>query len=84
MLPVARLVAGRTRDVFFVAWSVVSTGGIALFYHLDGGGRSPIAFGLVLALAFAGLLYPLRGAIGVAALVIGSYLTRRARAPAPA
>ncbi len=75
LLPVDRLVVGRTRDIFFVAWSIASAGGIALFYHLDGGGRSPIAFGLVLALAFAALLYPLRGAIGVAALVIGAYLT---------
>ena len=74
VLPVGRLVAGPARDAFFVAWSIVSTCGIALLYHLDGGGRSPIAFGLVLALAFAALLYPLRGAIGVAALVIGAYL----------
>ena len=75
VLPVDRLVVGRTRDVFFVCWSIVSTGGVAFFYHLDGGGRSPIAFGLVLALAFAALLYPLRGAIGVAALVIVTYLS---------
>ena len=75
VLPVGRLIGGRVRDVFFVTWSVVSTGGIALFFHLDGGGRSPLAYGLVLALAFAGLLYPLRGALAVAALVILSYLT---------
>jgi diguanylate cyclase (GGDEF)-like protein len=73
-LPIARLITGRTRDAFFVTWSVASTLGIALFYHLDGGGRSPLAFGLVLALAFSGLLYPLGGALGVAALVLGSYL----------
>jgi diguanylate cyclase (GGDEF)-like protein len=73
--PLPRLVTGRTGYVFFVSWSVASTFGIALFYHLDGGGRSPLAFGLVLALAFSGLLYPLRGALGVAALVICSYLT---------
>ncbi len=73
-LPVARIISGRTRDVFFVGWSVVSTLGIASFYHLDGGGRSPLAYGLILALAFSGLLYPLRGAVGVAALVICSYL----------
>jgi diguanylate cyclase (GGDEF)-like protein len=73
-LPIPRLITGRVRELFFVVWSVVSTLGIALFYHLDGGGRSPLAFGLVLALAFSGLLYPLRGALGVAALVLGSYL----------
>jgi diguanylate cyclase (GGDEF)-like protein len=73
-LPVGRVVDGRTGDAFFVGWSVASTLGIALFFHLDGGGRSPFAFGLVLALAFSGLLYPLRGAVGVAALVICSYL----------
>jgi diguanylate cyclase (GGDEF)-like protein len=73
-LPLARIVSGRASNVFFVGWSVVSTIGIAVFYHLDGGGRSPLAFGLILALAFSGLLYPLRGAVGVAALVICSYL----------
>jgi diguanylate cyclase (GGDEF)-like protein len=73
-LPVARIIGGRAREPFFIVWSTVSTLGIALFFHLDGGGRSPIAFGLVLALAFSGLLYPLRGAIAVAALVISSYL----------
>jgi diguanylate cyclase (GGDEF)-like protein len=41
---------------------------------LDGAARSPLAFGLVLALAFSGLLYPLRGALAVAALVLCSYL----------
>jgi len=75
VLPIARLVSGRASTVFFVAWSVLSTLGIAVLHHLDGGGRSPIAFGLVLALAFSGLLYPLSGALGVAALVICSYLT---------
>jgi hypothetical protein len=70
VLPIAQLITGRTSVAFFVAWSVVSTLGIALFFHLDGGGRSPIAYGLVLALAFAGLLYPLRGAIAVAALAL--------------
>jgi diguanylate cyclase (GGDEF)-like protein len=73
-LPVPRLITSRTRDLFFVTWSVASTLGISLFYHLDGGGRSPLAFGLILALAFSGLLYPLRGAVGVAALVLASYL----------
>ena len=73
-LPIPRLITGRTRDAFFVGWSVLSTLGISLFYHLDGGGRSPLAFGLVLALAFSGLLFPLRGALGVAALVLGSHL----------
>jgi diguanylate cyclase (GGDEF)-like protein len=73
-LPVARIITGRTRDMFFVGWSAVSTLGIAFFFHLDGGGRSPLAYGLILALAFSGLLYPLRGAIGVAVLVICSYL----------
>jgi diguanylate cyclase (GGDEF)-like protein len=73
-LPVARIITGRTRELFFVSWSAASTLGIALFFHLDGGGRSPIAYGLILALAFSGLLYPLRGAIAVAAMVICSYL----------
>jgi diguanylate cyclase (GGDEF)-like protein len=73
-VPIPRLITGRTRNVFFVGWSVLSTLGISFFYHLDGGGRSPLAFGLILALAFSGLLYPLRGALGVAALVLVSYL----------
>jgi len=67
--PVAALIVGPRRIAFFIAWSVVSAGGITVFFYLDGGGRSPIAFGFVLALAFSGLLYPLRGAIAVAALV---------------
>ena len=72
--PVAPLVQGVAGQVFFVVWSAASTAGIALFYWLDGGGRSPIAFGLVLALAFAGFLYPMRGAAAVTALVIAGYL----------
>jgi diguanylate cyclase (GGDEF)-like protein len=72
--PVAPLVQGRAGQAFFVVWSAASTAGIALFYWLDGGGRSPLAYGLVLALAFAGFLYPVRGAAAVAAVVIGAYL----------
>jgi diguanylate cyclase (GGDEF)-like protein len=71
--PVAALIVGPRRIACFIAWSVLSAGGIAVFFYLDGGGRSPVAFGFVLALAFAGLLYPLRGAIAVAALVEVSY-----------
>jgi diguanylate cyclase (GGDEF)-like protein len=72
--PLDALVQSRAGITFFVVWSAVSTGGLELFYWLDGGGRSPIAFGLVLALAFAGFLYPVRGAAAVAAMVIGGYL----------
>jgi diguanylate cyclase (GGDEF)-like protein len=72
--PVAPLITGPSRNVFFVVWSAVSTTGIAVLFYLDGAGRSPLAFGFVLALAFAALLYPRRGAIAVAALVEGGYL----------
>ena len=72
--PVRGLVAGRGRTAFFVVWSAVSTGAIAVLYWLDGGGRSPIAYGLILALAFAAFQYPLRGAAAVAALVVGGYV----------
>ena len=74
VVPVAPLVQGRAGLFFFVAWSALSTAGILGFYWLDGGGRSPIAFGLVLALAFASFLYPVSGATAVALLVIGGYL----------
>jgi hypothetical protein len=72
--PVRGLVAGRGRTAFFVVWSAVSTGAIAVLYWLDGGGRSPIAYGLILALAFAAFQYPLRGAAAVAALAVGGYV----------
>ena len=72
--PVEPLVRGRPGNVFWMAWSALSTGGIAFFYWLDGGGRSPIAFGLILALAFASFLYAVPGAAAVAMLVVGSYL----------
>jgi hypothetical protein len=41
--PVRALVAGRGRTAFFVVWSAVSTGAIAVLYWLDGGAaaRSP-------------------------------------------
>ena len=74
LAPVEPLVQGRPGSAFWVAWSALSTAGIALFYWLDGGGRSPIAYGLVLALAFAGFLYPVPGAAAVAVLVVGGYL----------
>ena len=72
--PIAALVTGAHRDALFMSWSALSTGGIAAIFYLDGAGRSPIAYGFVLALAFGGLLYPLRGAIAVAILVEGGYL----------
>jgi diguanylate cyclase (GGDEF)-like protein len=72
--PIAAAVVDRPNAVFFSAWSTFSTGGIAVLFYLDGAARSPIAFGFVLALAFAGLVFPLRGAIAVAALVEANYV----------
>ncbi|MET0687144.1 MAG: GGDEF domain-containing protein [Solirubrobacteraceae bacterium] len=74
LAPVERLLQSRLGSAFWIVWSAVSTAGIACFYWLDGGGRSPLAYGLVLALAFAGFLYAVPGAAAVAALVVGSYL----------
>jgi len=69
------LVEGRWRDAFFAAWSSSCVAGMGLCLYLDGGGSVPASFGMALPLAFAGLMYPLRGAIAVAALDIAWYFS---------
>jgi hypothetical protein len=65
--------------VMSVRLGAAATFAIAVLYWLDGGGRSPIAYGLILARAFAAFQYPLRGAAAVAALVVGGYMPRLLR-----
>jgi diguanylate cyclase (GGDEF)-like protein len=72
--PAVRLAGSRRRWMFFFAWSFTSVAGMALCLYLDGGAHTPTAFGMALPLAFAGLMYPLRGAIAVALLDIAAFV----------
>jgi diguanylate cyclase (GGDEF)-like protein len=72
--PVVRVAAGPRRWAFMLGWSFASIAGMAGCLYLDGGGRTPTAFGLALPLAFSGLMYPLRGAIAVAIVDIAAFV----------
>lgn len=55
---IAELITGPARNAHFMAWSALCTTGITTVFYLDGAGRSPLAYGFVLALAFGGCFIP--------------------------
>lgn len=66
--PIERIVRGRSRELFFVGWSISIVGFLTGAVLADGGGRSPLAFGFVLPVVFAALSYPLGAVILVSAV----------------
>ncbi|MGH2955710.1 MAG: putative bifunctional diguanylate cyclase/phosphodiesterase [Solirubrobacterales bacterium] len=74
LLPVERIVRGRRREAFFLAWSVGVISLLAVCASLDGGSRSAYALLLVLPFLFASLSYPLRTTILVGVVNIAAFL----------
>jgi diguanylate cyclase (GGDEF)-like protein len=73
LFPPRRLIAGRLREPFFLAWSASITTVVGLAAALDGGAASPLMIAFFLPLAFAALSYPLPSMIAVGAMVIAGY-----------
>jgi diguanylate cyclase (GGDEF)-like protein len=73
LFPPRRLIAGRLREVFFLAWSAAITIVVGAAAALDGGAASPLMIAFFLPLAFAALSYPLPSMIAVGAMVIAGY-----------
>jgi diguanylate cyclase (GGDEF)-like protein len=69
-----RLVETPYCEVFFGAWSAADLLLIAALAALDGGASSAVTLTFFLTLVFAGLFYPKRLAVGVAAMSIACYL----------
>src|SRR5688572_22057329 len=65
-LPRRRIVSGRWREPFFVAWTVLLIVCIAGATAVDGGLASPYRALYLLPLIFAGLSYPPRSVVAVA------------------
>jgi diguanylate cyclase (GGDEF)-like protein len=65
-LPRRRIVSGRWREPFFVAWTVLLIVCIAGATAVDGGLASPYRALFLLPLIFAGLSYPPRSVVAVA------------------
>jgi diguanylate cyclase (GGDEF)-like protein len=65
-LPAEKIVRGRFRETFFLAWSFLDIAIICLLAYLDGGVTSPATLALFLTQVFAALSYPLGSMITVA------------------
>ncbi|WP_460458107.1 GGDEF domain-containing protein [Angustibacter peucedani] len=74
LVPIDRWSRDRRGSAFFYSWSVATTLVIAVAMVRDGGSTSPLAWLLVLTLAFAGLAYPALGVLVMGAFMIGTYL----------
>ena len=91
-LPAERIVRSRSREVFFVVWSVLDIALICLIAWLDGGLTSPAALMLFLTLVFAATSYPVGSMVivvvasvtGVAILGVAGGATEQAFEPDPA
>jgi diguanylate cyclase (GGDEF)-like protein len=66
-LPAEKIVRSRSREAFFLSWSVLDITVICLLAYVDGGVTSPITLALFLTQVFAALSYPLVSMIAVAA-----------------
>jgi len=74
MLPIASIVAGRWREVFFMAWSAASVLAILALVAIDPARPTPLALALFMPLLFAGMSYPKWVATAIAFLVPIGYL----------
>jgi diguanylate cyclase (GGDEF)-like protein len=73
-LPREKIVRSRAADAFFLSWSVVDIGLIAVMVGMDGGGKSPFAMVFFATIVFAALAYPLVLVVFVGALDVFAYL----------
>ena len=74
LLPLERIVHGRGRDAFFLAWSVAEVGVICGAMAMDGGSDSPLAALLFIPLVVVALTYPPMLVLAVGTLELLAYL----------
>ncbi len=74
-LPRERIVRGRWRELFFLAWSVLDLALIVLVTLADGGTGSPLALIFFLPVVFAAMSYPLVSVAAVGGLTVAAYFT---------
>jgi len=79
-LPIERILRGRWREHFFIAWSIADIGLIAAVAAADGGTRSPFTLLFVLPLLFGALSYPLKATVIVGVLDVAAFLAVEATA----
>jgi diguanylate cyclase (GGDEF)-like protein/putative nucleotidyltransferase with HDIG domain len=73
-LPIDRVLRSRYADAFFVTWSLLDIGLIAVAVGADGGGKTPFTLIFFLPMVFAAVFYPLRTFIPVAAADVLAYV----------
>jgi diguanylate cyclase (GGDEF)-like protein len=74
-LPHERIVRGRFREPFFLAWSLLDLALIAAATLADRGTSSPVALIFIIPVIFAAMTYPLASVATVAGTTVGIYLT---------
>ncbi len=74
LLPLDKIVHSRSRDLFFLAWSVAEVGVIAGAMSIDGGSDSPLAALLFIPLVVVALTYPPMLVLAVGTLELLAYL----------
>jgi diguanylate cyclase (GGDEF)-like protein/PAS domain S-box-containing protein len=74
LVPTERILAGRWREPFFIAWSALDIALIAALVAADGGTGSPYRVLFALTLVFASLSYPLPSFLVVGALNLLGYI----------
>src|SRR3954469_11460105 len=73
-LPAAAIMRSRWREPFFLIWTALDVGLIALVVAADGGDWSPLRAMFFLPLFFASLSYPPRSVVATSALSVAGYL----------
>jgi diguanylate cyclase (GGDEF)-like protein/putative nucleotidyltransferase with HDIG domain len=72
LLPMERIVAGRCRESFFLAWTLLTVAVVLVLGALDSTAPSPLTLPLMMPMLFAGMSYPPASArICCAAAVFG-------------
>ncbi len=68
VIPWPRVIGSRRRELWFLAWSLLTVASIAVMAAIDGGSTSPLAIALILPTVFASLAYGLARVLIVAVL----------------
>jgi diguanylate cyclase (GGDEF)-like protein len=73
LLPMERVVAGRWRETFFMAWTASSVGLVILLASIDPAEPTPLVLPLFMPLVYTGVSYPRSSARAASVLVVVSY-----------
>ncbi|MGH2838933.1 MAG: hypothetical protein ACRDJY_11395, partial [Thermoleophilaceae bacterium] len=74
LLPLEKIVHSRSRDVFFLAWSIAEIAAISGAMAIDGGSDSPLAALFFIPLVVVALTYPPMLVLAVGTLELLAYL----------